>query len=511
VAFSERWQVFVMPFPRTGRPVDVGPGSRGMPQARISRDAGFFLHWSADSRRVHWMLGPDLYTRDLDRTFRFLNEGLESPDPPESAGRHIGFAAAADVPAGVLALTGARLITMAQAAGAPAVIENGTIVIDRNRIAAVGPAGQVAIPSGARRIDMRGRTIMPGMIDAHAHVGSEGSGIPAQQSWPLLANLAFGVTTLHDPSNDLEMVFANAEMIKAGLKPGPRLFSTGRILYGAETNFKAEINTYEDALGHVRRLKALGAPSVKSYNQQRRDARQMVLKAARELGMNVVPEGGSAYYTNATHVIDGHTTVEHNLPVPVLYKDIATIFGRSGVGYTPTLIVAYGALSGENYWYQHMNVWAHEHLSRFVPREVTDPRSRRRTMAEDADYGHILISESARKLAEAGVPVNMGAHGQLQGLGAHWETWMLGQGGMTPMQALKATTINPAISLGFDKELGSLEAGKLADLVVFARNPLEDLRQTDSVVFVMVNGRLFDQNLNEVGGKPRPGMWFIDR
>ena len=229
---------------------------------------------------------------------------------------------------------------MAQAAGAPAVIENGTILIDGNRISAVGPAARVTMPADARRIDVRGKTIIPGFIDAHAHVGSEGDGIPARQSWPLLANLAFGVTTMHDPSNDLEMVFANAELIRAGLKLGPRLFSTGRILYGAETNFKAPVDTYEDALSHLRRLKAVGAPSAKSYNQQRRDSRQMILKAARELQMNVVPEGGSLYYMNATHVMDGHTTVEHNLPVPVLYKDIVTVFAKSGVAYTPTLIVA---------------------------------------------------------------------------------------------------------------------------------------------------------------------------
>ncbi|HUF48882.1 MAG TPA: amidohydrolase family protein [Vicinamibacterales bacterium] len=508
VAWSERWQLHVMPFPRTGRPIDISPGTRAMPSARISRDAGFYVHWSADSRRVHWMLGPELFTRDLDRTFAFLTDGQSAADAPEQSGRHIGFQAVADVPDRTLALTGARIITMARAEGAPAVIENGTIVIQGNRISAVGPANRVTIPAGAERIDVRGKTIIPGMIDAHAHVGGEGSGITAQQSWPLLANLAFGVTTLHDPSNDLEVVFGNAEMIKAGLKPGPRLFSTGRILYGAETNFKADITTYEDALSHLRRLKAVGAHSVKSYNQQRRDVRQMILKAARELDLNVVPEGGSLYFVNATQVIDGHTTVEHNLPVPVLYHDIVQVFARSSVGYTPTLVVSYGSLSGEYYWYQHMNVWQHERLLRFVPGDVVGPRSRRRPMAEEGDYGHVLISRGARQLADAGVPVNMGAHGQLQGLGAHWETWMLSQGGMTPMQALKAATIDPAISLGLDAEIGSLEPGKLADLVVLDRNPLENIRYTDSLFRVMLNGRLYDQQLNEVGGTARRPLWF---
>ena len=169
-----------------------------------------------------------------------------------------------------------------------------------------------------------------------------------------------------------------AQVIRAGEKLGPRLFSTGTILYGAETPFKAVVENYDDALFHVRRMKAAGAISVKSYNQQRRDVRQMLIKAAREEQMMVVPEGGSLFYQNATHVLDGHTTVEHNIPVPVLYKDVLTVYGKSGVAYTPTLIVGYGGMSGELYWYQESNVWENERLMQFTPRDVIVPRSRRR-------------------------------------------------------------------------------------------------------------------------------------
>jgi imidazolonepropionase-like amidohydrolase len=216
-------------------------------------------------------------------------------------------------------LIGARIITVAPPTdGGPRtangdVIENGTIVIDRNRITAIGPSRSVSVPANARRIDVAGKTIMPGMIDVHAHVGGEGDGILAQSSWPLMANLAFGVTTSHDPSNDSQTVFTNAELIRSGVKLGPRLFSTGTILYGAETPFKAVIETYDDALSHLRRQKAMGAFSVKSYNQQR---------------------------------LDGHTGVEHSLPVPKIYKDVVTLFAKSRSGYTPTLIVGYGGLSG---------------------------------------------------------------------------------------------------------------------------------------------------------------------
>ena len=512
IAFHERFRVFVAPFARAGRPMDLSTTMTGFPVAAVSRDAGFFLHWSRDSQKLHWALGPELYTREVAKWSAVLAGSGQALDPPESKGVPIGFTAKADVPTGQTALTGARIITMASTAGgAPDVIENGVILIDGPRIAAVGPTNRVTIPAGARRIDLRGKTIVPGFIDAHAHVPSEGAGIPTRKAWPLMANLAFGVTTLHDPSNDLEMVFANSEMIRAGLKLGPRLYSTGRVLYGAETNFKAFVDTYDDALAHVRRLKALGAWSVKSYNQQRRDARQMLMKAARELEMNVVPEGGSLYYMNVTHVQDGHTTVEHNLPVPNLYNDIVQIFAKGGVGYTPTLIVAYGALNGEFYWYQHMDVWAHERLMQFTPRDVVDPRSRRRLMAEEADYGHVLPSKSAKRLSDSGVLINVGAHGQLQGLGYHWEMWNLAQGGMTPMDVLRAGTMNPAKSLGLDRELGSIEVGQRADLVVLDRNPLENIRYTDSVFRVVLNGRVYDTALGEVGGRPAPKVWFTGR
>ena len=504
VAFEERWHTYVAAFPHTGRPIDLGPNVAGYPATRVSRDAGFSLHWSGDSRKLYWSMGPELFSRDLTRTFTFMDRNLQQPDEPETKGIPIGFTTKSDVPDGVVALTGARIITAATPAGSSAeVIENGTIVIDRNRIIAIGPGRSVTVPGNARRIDVTGKTIMPGIIDVHAHVGGEDDGILAQSSWPLMANLAFGVTTSHDPSNDSQTVFTNAELIRSGVKLGPRLFSTGTILYGAETPFKAVIETYDDALSHLRRQKSMGAFSVKSYNQQRRDARQMIIKAARELQMMVVPEGGSLLYYNESMVLDGHTGVEHSLPVPKIYSDVVMLFAKSRSGYTPTLIVGYGGLFGEDYWYQHTNVWENERLLAFTPREIIDARSRRRTMAPEDDFNHVLIARGAKQILDAGGSVQLGAHGQLQGLGAHWELWMLQQGGMTNLEAIRCATINGAKYLGLDRELGSLEKGKLADLVVMDRNPLENIRNSESVSMVMLNGRLYDRALNEIGNHPK--------
>nr|PZN89220.1 MAG: amidohydrolase [bacterium] len=527
VAWVERYHAYLAPLPHTGQPVSIGPGANAYPVTRLTRDAGLYLHWSPSSDRVYWSLGPYLYERRLEEAFEFLRQArpvataaragvraggekaaepgealdaAEAPAPADTAGRFIGFRAASDRPDGAIALVGATVITMR----GDEVLRDATIVVERNRITAVGPSAQVEVPAHARRIDVSGHTIIPGIVDVHAHVSTGSTGITPQTHWPYYANLAFGVTTLHDPSSNTEMVFSNAELIRAGKLVGPRLFSTGTILYGAEGPLRAEIQSYEDALAHLRRMKAVGAFTVKSYIQPRRDQRQQIVEAARELGMMVVPEGSSTFYWNITHVLDGHTGIEHNIPVAPLYRDVIEVIARSSSGYTPTLIVNFGGLSGEYYWYQHTNVWENERLLRFVPADEVVARSRRRVMAAEDDYFYQEVSRAAKAILDAGGRVQLGAHGQLDGLGAHWEMWMLAQGGMTPHEVLRAATLNGAAYLGMDRDLGSIEPGKLADLVVLEKNPLEDVRNSTSIRYVMVNGRLYDAlTMDEVGGEPR--------
>ncbi|MFN2387928.1 MAG: amidohydrolase family protein, partial [Thermoanaerobaculia bacterium] len=509
LAFQERFNAFVTPFARTGKRVEVGPKSKAMPVTRVSRDAGEYLHWSGDSGALFWALGPELYKRPLREAFSFLAGAPEKLPEPAASGTPIGFETAAAAPKGVMALVGGRVVTMKGAE----ILEDGVVVVEGNRIRAVGPRARVPVPAGARVLDVSGKTVLPGLIDVHWHGAMGGQGIVPQQNWVTDGALAFGVTTVHDPSHTTSEIFAASEMARAGLIRGPRIFSTGTILYGAGGDIKAEVDTLEDARSHLRRMKTAGAFSVKSYNQPRRDQRQQILAAARELNMLVVPEGGSLFQHNLTMVVDGHTGIEHSIPVPRVYKDVLQVWPKVKVGYTPTLVVGYGGLWGENYWYQQSKVWEHERLKRFVPPFVLDPRARRRPMAADDDFNHINNARVVKQLHDAGVSIQVGAHGQREGLGAHWELWMFVQGGMTPHEALACGTIRGAAYLGMEKELGTIEAGKLADLIVVDGNPLQDIRQSEKVLYTIVNGRAYDAaTLTEVGGTTRrPPYWWENR
>ena len=509
VAFTELFNVYIMPFTEAGKGLEISAESKAIPLARVTRDAGTSLHWSRDSQKLHWLLGEEYFTNDLRNRFTFVPGAVTKIPALDSTGLKINLVLETDVPQGKLAFTNARIITMK----GDEVIQKGTIVVDRNRIVSVGAADQVTVPAGTKIIDAEGKTIMPGIVDVHAHLGTFRTGMSPQKQWSYYANLAYGVTTTHDPSSSTEQVFNQSEMVKAGTMVGPRIFSTGTVLYGADGNFKAVINNLADARSHLRRIKAMGGFSVKSYNQPRREQRQQVIQAARELGMAVVPEGGSTFFHNMTMILDGHTGIEHNVPIAPLYNDVVSLWKGSNTAYTPTLIVNYGANSGEYYWYQKTNVWEKERLLRFMPRSFLDSRSRRVTLVPDEEYanGHLQTAQACKKLADQGVKINLGAHGQLQGLGAHWELWMLQQGGMSNHEALRAATLNGAFYLGMEKEIGSLETGKLADLIVLDKNPLENIQNSEDVVYTMVNGRLYDAaTMQEIGNynkKPTPFYW----
>jgi Tol biopolymer transport system component/imidazolonepropionase-like amidohydrolase len=497
VAFIHLHKLFVAPFVMNGSEINVDQNTKSFKVESLSKNAGINLHWSANNKKIHWTLGDEYFSKSIvnNTTNPFAKTNLTAD---KATGIKINLKEKSDIPEGRIAFKNARIITM----DGNEVIEDGTIIINKNKIEKVGKTSIITIPSDARVFDMNGKTIMPGMVDVHAHVGAFRNGLSTQKHWQFYANLAFGVTTSHDPSVHTAAAFTLEELQRSGQLVGPRLFSTGFILYGAEGDFKAVVNSLEDARFAIARTKAFGAKSIKSYNQPRREQRQQIMQAAKELSVNVVPEGGSNFYSNMSMIFDGHTGIEHNIPVNPVYKDVLSLWKNSKTGYTPTLIVNYGGMNGEMEWYQKSNVWENKTLLKYTPRYVVDARSRHRIMIPEEEYqnGHILTSETVTALADEGVKVNLGAHGQLQGLGAHWELWMLQQGGLSNHEALKAATINGAGYIGVADELGSLEKGKLADLIIMDKNPLENIKNSNSVIYTMVNGRLYDVNtMNEIG------------
>ena len=510
-AFRQNYEALVMPLMPGGQDVPVDLKGGPMPVTRVSTGGAEWIHWTHGGAQLHWTTGPSVYSA---RTAAFFPnapaaDGAAKFDPPK-AGVSLSTEVAADRPRGVVALTGARIVTMAKADGG--VINDGVIVVRDHRIAAVGKRDEVQIPAGAKIVDVAGKTIIPGLVDAHAHGPAGVDELTPQQNWSLMLNLALGTTTIHDPSNRASEVFAAAEMQRAGKIVGPHIFSTAEVVYGArQARNYAQIDSYEDALAHVRRLKAVGAHSIKNYNQPRRDQRQQLIQAARDENMQVVAEGGALFGQDMNIVADGNSTLEHNIPQMTIYEDVLSYFGQSKTNYTPTLVVTFGGLAGDPYWRSRTDVFAQPVVKAHTPPGLLASETMRRPIAPESQYVDDDSAREAHKLAKRGVQVSIGAHGQQAGIATHWELWSFVRGGMSPMEALQAGTIAPAKSLGMDADIGSLEPGKLADLVVLDADPTVDIRNSEKVHRVMVGGRMYDpMTLNEVvtGERKRAPWWW---
>ncbi len=230
-----------------------------------------------------------------------------------------------------------------------------------------------------------------------------------------------------------------------------------------------------------------------------------IIQAAKELELMPTTEGGLDFKLDLTHAIDGYSGIEHALPIAPIYDDVVQLFKASQTTNTPTLLVSYGGPFGENYFYTKENPHANEKLRRFTPHESVDARTRRRGTGAggspgrggwflDEEYVFSKHAEFVNKLLSDSARAGVGSHGQFQGLGYHWELWAMGSGGASNHDVLRAATIYGAEAIGFGNDLGTLEAGKLADILVLDEDPLADLRNSVAIRYVMKNGRLYDGN-----------------
>ena len=536
-------QVYLVTVPLIGKDAPsisvTKPDDATLPVRQLTDVAGDFLGWSPDGSTAYWSLGRFFFRYNIaigDSVARLAREAeaAEKRDAVEARGEEEKIEADSaeadttkaddekpdykarrlemvitvprDIPRGSVVLRGARIITMR----GDEMVERGDVLVTNNRVARICPDTCSGLPIDAVVITVVGKTIIPGFVDIHAHLRPP-RGVHKRQVWEYLANLAWGITTTRDPQTGTTDVLSYGDMVETGQILGPRIFSTGPGVF-----WRDDISDLDEARDVLRRYSDYyQTGTIKQYVAGNRKQRQWVIMAAQELGLMPTTEGALDMKMNITEMIDGYPGHEHSWPITPLYEDVIQLAAKSGIVYTPTLLVAYGGPWAENYFYERQDIHDDERLRRFTPHNEIDRRAlRRRAWFRDGEYVHPRIAAQAAKLVRAGGRVGLGGHGQLQGLGAHWELWAIQSGGMDNHDALRVATIFGAEAIGLDQDVGSLEPGKLADLIVLEENPLDDIRNTNTIVYVMKNGRLYDgDTLNEIWPRERelPKQWWWDQ
>lgn len=525
-----RGQLYLVDVPAVGGeppPLNIDEPSAGV--ARLTTVGADEARWSPDGTSVDWSVGSSFLSLPLaDIETRIAQTRATQARAAQPQAAQAGAPKDADQPnsttwarsfhptesridielpryrpSGSVVLRGGRVITMK----GQEVLPSADIVVVDNRISAVGPRGTVRIPANATTIDVSGDTIVPGFIDTHAHWFQIRRGVLDLENWDFLATLAYGITTGRDPQTSTNDIFPYADLADAGMIVGPRAYTTGPGIF-----YVNDFQSIDDAADVLARYKNYyGTDLVKSYLVGNRRQREFVVEAANRLHIMPTTEGAADFALDLTHAIDGFSGNEHQLPVFPLYKDVTYFFAKSGIFYTPTYVIdGYDGPGTENYFFQHTDLFHDAKVKRFVPEDIIETKGTRMMWYRPDEYVYQQSAASAAQMIRAGGKVCVGGHGEFQGLSYHWELWSLGSG-LTNWEALRAATLTGAEAIGVDADLGSIEPGKLADLVVLKKNPLDDLRNTTAIRYVMKNGELFDADtLNELWPEKKslPAMWW---
>ena len=480
VAFLEGDNIYVAPLPYQGladKPVLISKNNKKglLPTRQLSTTGGLYPNWRGN--RVV----------EFNSATRYFAHSLDTDATTENT---ITLTIDRDIPTGKIAFTNARIITLNDRE----ILENASIVINGARIECVGTCETNGVD---QVIDAAGKTIIPGFIDKHAHHYREFNGMIPVRAYENASYLAYGVTATLDNSMWSQNVFSAAEMIDAGKMIGPRTWSTGDPLYNNDSARQNLLESYEIAEQNIQRLKSWGAVSMKQYLQPRRDQRQWISDISRKEGLMVTSEGNDLAY-NLGMIMDGQTAFEHPMSYMPIYSDVTKFFGKAKAVYSPTFIVGGAGPWNEEYFWTQSNLWQDEKQRRWLPWRHLIPPTRRPIDRPDSDYTFPMIAQGMADLIEEGGYGSIGSHGQQHGIGSHWEIWMAAAA-MGPHGALDVASRHGAYFLGALDDLGTLEKGKLADILVLNSNPLDDIRNTLDLQYVIKGGLVYEADtLNQI-------------
>lgn len=498
-------QLHVLVAPPAGQTVDLSKPE--LAHRRITDVGADFFEWADGGKSITWSVGSMFCKRAL------ADIKLNPPDQPswvaDAPKRGISaFKAIVEVsrdePRGHLVLRGARVITMSDAG----IIENADILVSNGRIAAVGPRGTLKAPADAEIRDVAGKTIVPGFIDIHDHMADIRRDVLAMESWGLRARLAYGITTAFDPSSLSIDMFAYQDLVDAGIVTGSRVSTTGMAMFSFNRlssldEARALLSRYRD---HYR------TRNLKQYLIGNRLQRQWLIQAAAEMGMTPTTEGSLSLKLDLSQIMDGYAGSEHALPTK-LYTDVVQLVARSGTSYDGTLQIKNGGPGAQDNFVIRDRPLADAKFMRTRPYYIAAQSALSRVWVEPSTMLYPQLGDDAARIQRAGGVVGMGSHGEIPGVGFHWELESHVQGGMTPLEALRAGTIGSATAIGRATEFGSIEAGKFADLVIHNSDPSTDIRNSRDIAWVMKNGRLYEADtLDELWPRQRAleSPWFAD-